>query len=99
LRLYDGLATRSREEWYETACCHAATAGLAERAGSGVSASEAVVEADAAMALLNKAVGLGYRLTDAIRAEPAFDSLRGRTDFRLLMLDLAFPAEPFASGD
>jgi serine/threonine-protein kinase len=97
LGLYDALATRSREEWYETACCHAATASLAGTAGSGVSASLAAGEADAAIALLKKAVTLGYRLTDAIRTEPALESLRDRPEFRLLMLDLAMPAEPFSS--
>ncbi len=54
LGLYDELATRSREDWYETACCHAAMAGLAGTAGSGVSASEAASEADAAIALLEE---------------------------------------------
>jgi hypothetical protein len=62
-----------------------------------VSASEAANEADAAIVLLQEAVALGYRLTDAIRTEPALDSLRDRPDFRLLMTDLAMPAEPFAS--
>ena len=36
-------------------------AGLAGTAGSGVSATEAASEADAAIALLKKAVALGYR--------------------------------------
>ena len=75
---------------------HAALAGLAGRAGSGVSAAEAASEADAAMALLHKAVAMGYRSRDAFRTEDALDPLRGRDDFRLLMMDLAFPADPFA---
>jgi hypothetical protein len=50
------------------------------------------------MALLKKAVALGYRLVDAIRIEPAFDALRDRLDFGLLMMDLTLPAEPFASS-
>jgi hypothetical protein len=50
------------------------------------------------MALLKKAVAMGYRNPDALRAEPALDSLRGRPDFRLLLMDLAFPAEPIATG-
>jgi hypothetical protein len=50
------------------------------------------------MTLLQEAVALGYRLTDAIRTEPALDSLRDRPDFRLLMMDLEFPAEPFAGA-
>ena len=30
--------------------------------------------------------------------DPALDPLRDRADFRLLMMDLAFPAEPLAPG-
>jgi len=96
LALYDGLATRSRDQWYETACCHAATAGLAATSGSGVSASEAVSAGDAAIALLKKSVALGYRDPNAFRTESSLDPLRNRPDFRALMLDLMFPAEPFA---
>ncbi len=95
LSIYDGLPTRSRDEWYETACCHAAKAGLAGISGSVVSLSEGANEADAAITLLKKAVALGYRLADAIRTEPALDPLRKRPDFRLLMMDLALPDEPF----
>jgi hypothetical protein len=95
LSLYEGLPSRTVEDWFETACVHAALAGLA---GSGVPAAEAEREADAAMALLRKAVGLGYRDADAVHAEEALDPLRSRDDFRLLMLDLTFPADPFAAA-
>jgi hypothetical protein len=81
---------------YIFGCARAALAGLAGRAVSGVSAAEAVTEADAAMALLRKAVEMGYHNPDAYRTEDALDPLRGRDDFRLLMMDLAFPAEAFA---
>jgi serine/threonine-protein kinase len=96
LAFYDGLASRSHEEWFGTACCHAALAGLAARAGSGMSAHEASSEADAAMNLLLRAVGMGYRNPDIYRTESALDSLRDRPDFRLMMMDLAMPADPFA---
>jgi hypothetical protein len=94
-----GLPSRTNEGWFETACAHAALAGLAGRAGSGVSAAEAVTEADAAMALLRRAVAMGYRSPDVFRAEGALDPLRDREDFRALMMDLAFPAQVFARGD
>ena len=42
---------------------------------------------------------MGYRNPDAYRTEDALDPLRGRDDFRLLMMDLAFPAEAFARGE
>ena len=37
---------------------------------------------------------MGYRNTNAYRTEDALDPLRGREDFKLLMMDLTFPAEP-----
>jgi hypothetical protein len=40
---------------------------------------------------------MGYRNAPAWRTEPARDPLRSRDDFRLLMMDVAFPAEPSAA--
>ena len=77
----------------------AALAGLAGREGSDVSAAEAASEAETAMALLHKAIAMGYRSLDAFRTEDALDPLRGRDDFQLLMMDLAMPADPFARSD
>ena len=81
---------------FQTACCHAALAGLAGRAGSGVSAEEGSEEATRAIGWLRRAVGVGYRNANEVRIESALDPLRSRDDFRLIMMDLAFPAEPFA---
>jgi tetratricopeptide (TPR) repeat protein len=98
LGLYDGLASRSGDEWFETACCHAALSALAGRGGVGASAAEREEEAARAMRLLSQAVGMGCRDANAFRTEPALDPLRDRADFRILMMDLAFPAEPFAAA-
>jgi hypothetical protein len=49
--------------------------------------------------LLRRAAATGYRSPDAYRTEDALDPLRGRDDFRLLMMDLVFPAEAFARGE
>jgi hypothetical protein len=38
---------------------------------------------------------MGFRSANSFRTDDALDPLRGRTDFRLLLLDLAMPAEPF----
>jgi serine/threonine-protein kinase len=96
LGICESLPARSGEEWFESACSHAALAGLAGRDGSGASSGAAASEADTAVTLLTKAVGLGYRNANAFRTETALDPLRDRPDFRLLMMDLTFPAEPFA---
>ena len=47
---------------------------------------------------LHRAVAMGYRNPDAYRTEEALDPLRDRPDFRLMMMDLAMPVEPFAAG-
>jgi tetratricopeptide (TPR) repeat protein len=98
IALWEGLPSRTDGEWFETAFARAALAGLAGRDGSGVSAAEAASEADVAMALLGRAVALGFRSLDSFSTEDALDPLRGRDDFRLLLMDLAMPAEPFATA-
>jgi tetratricopeptide (TPR) repeat protein len=93
---FDGTKTLDGESTFLRACCHAGLAGLAGRPGSEVSAAEGADQAAKAMALLRQAVTMGYRKPDAYRTESALDPLRNRPDFCLLMMDLAFPAEPFA---
>ena len=79
------------------AVIHAGLAGVAARPESGISAAEGRAEADRAMASLRKAVDGGYRPPLAmIRSDNTFNSLRPRTDFQLLMMDLAMPEKPFA---
>jgi serine/threonine protein kinase/tetratricopeptide (TPR) repeat protein len=96
LAIWNAIPSRTGDEWFETACNQAALAGLAGREASGVSAAEARLHADATMALLKKAVALGFRNANEFRIQDALDPLRDRPDFRLLILDLSFPANPFA---
>ena len=96
IALYEGLPSPTPEAWYELACCHAALATASGREPAGISAGQGEAEADKAMTLLHKAVGQGYRNAGAMARESALDPLRDRPDFRLLILDLGFPAEPFA---
>jgi hypothetical protein len=82
----------------DLACFHAVLSDLAGRPGSGVSAGEGRIEADRAMHWLRDAVAAGFRDHARIRTDTDLDPLRQRPDFQLLMLDLAFPAEPFSKG-
>jgi tetratricopeptide (TPR) repeat protein len=99
LAIWDGRAAQSGEEWFEMACCQATLASLAGRAGSGLSTAAASAAIDAAAASLHTAVAMGFRGADDFRTEPALDPLRDRPDFRLLLMDLAFPAEAFAQPE
>ena len=98
IELLGGLPSRTSGECFETACCRAILAGLAGRAGSGVAASVGADQADQAMQWLKKAVGLGFRDRSQFSRDEGLASLRNRPDFRLLLLDLAFPAVPLAPG-
>jgi serine/threonine-protein kinase len=78
------------------ACCQGSLAGLSGVAGAGVTATEAQLQADQAIAILRKEVAAGYRDADLLRVEPGLASIRSRKEFRMMMMDLDFPAEPFA---
>ena len=74
------------------ACSHAALAGLAGQQGTGVSAAEGKAHADQAMALLRKAVDMGYRDAASFRTESALDPLREREDFKKLLQEAQNPS-------
>jgi hypothetical protein len=97
--LLETLETPTGELAFVRSCCHAGLAGLGGLPGAGVLAGEGRSEAERAMDWLRQAVALGFRNPDACRSETALDPLRDRADFRLLMMDLAMPAEPIARGD
>ena len=51
---------------------------------------------DRAMAALRRAFDAGFGFMALLRTEEDLAPLRSRTDFQALMMDLAFPADPFA---
>jgi serine/threonine-protein kinase len=95
IALLDGLTTRTPEDEYNLACYHSRIAELAGRAGSGVLAHERQIESDRAMARLQQAVSAGFHVLPLISTDHDLDAIRGRPDFQLLMMDLAFPRYPF----
>jgi tetratricopeptide (TPR) repeat protein len=95
IAVYEGLPPFGGEIALLQAGCHAMLSHVAGMSGSGVSGTEAAAEAAQAMAILRRIVSEGYHAPE-IRNESCLDPLRGRPDFQLLMMDLAFPAEPFS---
>jgi tetratricopeptide (TPR) repeat protein len=86
---FESLGPLGGEPAFFLACCHAGLSGLA-------TPEESRVEAEKAMALLRRAVATGHRDPDSYRSEDVLSPLRDLEDFRLLLLDLAMPTEPFA---
>src|SRR5262249_53447301 len=94
--LQESIPNLNIEARYDLARDHALLAAATADPRSGLSAAIAVAEADRAMAALRQAVAAGYGNLDEPRRDPDLWPLRDRDDFRLLMMDLAMPAEPFA---
>jgi tetratricopeptide (TPR) repeat protein len=86
------------ETLYSLAGCHARLGGIAGTTGSGLSAAEGAAEFDRAMVVLRRAVAGGYRNLLWMTRDPDLDPLRARPDFQVLMMDLAFPSEPFSKN-
>jgi tetratricopeptide (TPR) repeat protein/tRNA A-37 threonylcarbamoyl transferase component Bud32 len=75
---------------------HALLGDVAGRKGSGMTAAQGSEELDRAINCLRAAVASGYRDTHALRTDKEWDPLRTRGDFKQLLMDLDFPARPFA---
>jgi hypothetical protein len=98
IALFEGLPSRDGREWFWLACARATLAAAAGRDGAGPSAAEAPGLADRAMNDLRSAAAAGYRNLAVYRYEPSLGPLRGRDDFKLLLMDLAMPADPFTAA-
>ena len=84
------------ETRFERVRALALLAGLGKDPKSGVTAAETASFADRSVAALRDAIDAGWAVCDGLKA-PDFDPLRSRDDVRLPLMDLAFPAEPFAA--
>jgi eukaryotic-like serine/threonine-protein kinase len=90
LEIRETLPVASPVDLYNLACAYANFDKTIGRPVSGPGS-----QADRAMAALRRAVEAGFTDAAHIRADHDLDSLRSRPDFRAMMLDLDFPAEPF----
>jgi hypothetical protein len=91
--ILESLPQLAPEDRYNIACSYAVQAALARKRG-GDADPEAL--SDRAMESLLRAVQAGYRDLANLRTDANLDSLRFRSDFQLLMMDLALPDVPFA---
>ena len=79
-------------------CTHALIARLAGKPEAGISAADMEAEAVQAIALLRQAAAVDSLAPCAFRGETVLDSLRERAEYHLLMMDVAFPVDPFLGG-
>ena len=100
-RLFEGIASPWPKELFEQACMHAQIGllldkGTAERRPGLSDARQS--HFDAAVDLIRRSIAHGFLDYKELRGRKELDPLRSRPDFRLLMMDQAFPNDPFARG-
>jgi tetratricopeptide (TPR) repeat protein len=78
------------------ACFLAVASTVTDPAEGPAAAERQRRDADRALATLRRAVELGWADYGGLKNDPDLDSLRSRPDFQALLMDVAFPAEPFA---
>jgi serine/threonine protein kinase len=81
---------------YNLACFRSLLAGIAADPASGMTAADVRSLGEQAVATLRRAVTAGLEDVAYMRKDRDLDAIRSRPDFQLLLMDLAFPAEPFA---
>jgi serine/threonine-protein kinase len=92
LALRDALPSPDAGDLLGLARLHA---NLAAASGAGEGARR---DFGRSVAALHRAAAAGFRDAGFLAFDPYLAPLRDRPEFRLLLLDLAFPADPFAHG-
>jgi serine/threonine-protein kinase len=81
---------------YNLACYLSLLSGVAGHKGSGLTAGEADSLGSDAVHTLRRAIAAGLRDVAFMGRDTDLNPLRSRSDFQMLLMDLAFPDEPFA---
>jgi serine/threonine-protein kinase len=87
--------SESMEDLYNLACVLAMASTIADPA-EGPAAERRRRDADRAVATIRRVIEMGFADSDTLRNDPQLGLLRSRPDFQLLLMDLAFPADPFS---
>jgi serine/threonine-protein kinase len=86
-------------DYYNIARAQSLISGVAAELGSGVSSADGRAAAEEAMTALHRAVAAGCQDLGLMRTDPDLEPIRSRSDFRFLVMDMAFPADPFVRGE
>jgi serine/threonine-protein kinase len=97
IALLRGAKSPGPADYYNIACALSLLSGVASESTSGLSAADGRAAGDEAMRSLHQAAAGGWRGVAALRADPDLAPIRSRLDFQMLVLDIAFPADPFAA--
>jgi tetratricopeptide (TPR) repeat protein len=80
---------------YNLACTLALASTVSEPGEGAAAAERQDRDRDRAAATIRRAIKMGFTNAEVFKNDPDFDSLRSRPDFQALLMDLAFPVDPF----
>jgi tetratricopeptide (TPR) repeat protein len=95
-RLLEALPQTWPTYHYHMACCLALRIPPAITNRTSYEVDDSRRYGDQAMIALRQSVASGFKTLEIYRSTPELDPLRDREDFQALLMDLAFPADPFA---
>lgn len=90
IKTHEGLPARAPDDEYDIAGGHAQLSAPAGDTAAGK------VESDLAWASLRRAITAGYDNVALLRDDSDLGPIRARPEFRLMLMDLEFPPDPFA---
>jgi tetratricopeptide (TPR) repeat protein len=80
---------------YQLACTRALASRVADPAEGPAAASRQRRDSDRAVETIRRAIAAGFASQTMLKNDPDLYSLRSRTDFQTLQMDLSFPTAPF----
>ena len=96
-RVFDSIGQPTSLDLYNTACVYAGLSALAGPGNASPNPPGREALADRAMGLLKRALSTGMTDFALLDRDHDLDPLRGRPDFRALILDRGFPRDPIAN--
>jgi tetratricopeptide (TPR) repeat protein len=96
-KLLESLPRTWPTYYYHLACCLALRIPPTTASRTSREVEESRRYGDQAMTSLRRSVAGGFKTFEIYRSTPDLEPLRDREDFQALLMDLAFPTDPFAS--
>jgi eukaryotic-like serine/threonine-protein kinase len=100
VEFWESLPLADPQHLYNLACAHAQYYGLIDGRRQPLlpeEKAERESHAERSITALRRAVASGFVPPSWVSRDRDLDPLRSRDDFRALLMDLTFPAQPFAS--
>ncbi|MFO0892868.1 MAG: serine/threonine-protein kinase [Isosphaeraceae bacterium] len=93
--IFESYPHLSPGDRYSLACCRAQMAPILDAGRDATSASEDRRLGDQAMSMLRISTAGTFRSAHIYRTDPNLNPIRDRADFRMFLMDAAFPEDPF----